>query len=362
MTLRRVPGHRATAAVLSVAVVLGAAWLIGGSGDDAVSSLPSGGASPAAGSLTVRYSLPPGRSAADVGRDLEEIGVIRSALQFRVLVSFMGLEERLSAGDYEIPSGAALSTIVTLLTVQESVPVIRVTFPEGWRNEEMAQLAEQKGFGPADDFLAAARTAPLPFDFAKDLPVDAVDRQGYLFPDTYIMPVGSTAADLVALMIETLDERFDPELRAAVREQGLTLHEALTLASIVEREAVLEEERPLIAGVFMNRMAAGDLLGADPTVQFVVALDEASVEEYGYWKTELTAADFEIDSPYNTRKVAGLPPAPITNPGLASIAAVAHPAETDDYYFVADCVKADGSHLFARTIEEHDRYSQRCGP
>ncbi len=358
MSGRRVLTHRATAPVIAVGlstiIVLGAAWLIGYSGSSAVSNLPAGGASPAAGSLPVRYSLPPGRSAADIGRDLEEIGVIRSALQFRVLVSFMGLEERLSTGDYELPSGASLATIVSLLTVQKSVPVLRVTFPEGIRIEEMARLAEGAGFGSAADFIAAARTVALPFEFEKDLPAGS-DRQGYLFPDTYIMPEGSTPSDLVALMIETLDLRLAADLRAAVREQGLTLHEALTLASIVEREAVLEDERPLIAGVFLNRLRAGDLLGADPTVQFVVALDPASVDEFGYWKTELTAADFEIDSPYNTRKVPGLPPGPITNPGLASIIAVAHPVETDMYYFVADSIKNDGSHHFSRTLAEHNR-------
>jgi len=127
----------------------------------------------------------------------------------------------------------------------------------------------------------------------------------------------------------------------------------VTLASIVEKEAVVAEERPRIAGVFLNRVAAGDALGADPTVQFALAADPASVAKFGWWKLELTAVDLEIVSPYNTRKVAGIPPGPIANPGLASLEAVANPEETDFYYFVADAKKGDGSHRFAVTLDEH---------
>ncbi|WBL36327.1 endolytic transglycosylase MltG [Tepidiforma flava] len=189
---------------------------------------------------------------------------------------------------------------------------------------------------------------------AEHLPPGA-DLRGYLFPDTYIMPVGSTMDDLVAYMIRTLDERFTPELRAAAAARGLNPHQALTLASIVEREAVLPAERPLIAGVFYNRLAAGDRLGADPTVQFAVALDPASVQRYGWWKKELTIIDLENPSPYNTRLFPGLPPGPIACPGLASIEAVAYPTDTDYYYFVADAKKGDGSHVFAVTFAEHER-------
>jgi UPF0755 protein len=129
----------------------------------------------------------------------------------------------------------------------------------------------------------------------------------------------------------------------------------LTLAAIVEREAVLPEERPLIAGVFFNRLRAGDLIGADPTVQFAASLDPESVALYGYWKKALTILDLENPSPYNTRLFAGMPPGPITNPSLASIEAVAYPEDTDYYYFVANAVAADGSHKFAVTEAEHIR-------
>ena len=135
----------------------------------------------------------------------------------------------------------------------------------------------------------------------------------------------------------------------------------MTLASIVEREAALASERPLIAGVFYNRLAAGDLIGADSTTQFAVALDPASVAAYGYWKTDLTLEDVQNPSPYNTRAVAGLPPGPITNPGLASIQAVAEPTDTKYYYFVANARLGDGSHVFSETQDEQDRNTAEYG-
>jgi UPF0755 protein len=175
------------------------------------------------------------------------------------------------------------------------------------------------------------------------------------------MPVGSTADDLVAYMLRILARRFTADMRTAAQSHGLNPHQALTLASIVEREAVVAEERPLIAGVFYNRLDAGDALGADPTVQFAVSQQPGSVAEFGYWKKELTAADLEIDSPYNTRKNAGLPPGPIANPGLAAIEAVAYPESTKLYYFVANAKANDGSHVFAETLAEHEQNIQLYG-
>jgi UPF0755 protein len=302
----------------------------------------------------VGYKLPDGRSAEDIGKDLESLGVIRSGEQFEFLVSLMGIQRSLSTGDYLLKKNSSPLTIVRELTVQESVPVLKVTFPEGIRIEEMAIIAEEAGFGTREEFLAAAADAAVPPSFEEAFPEGAT-LQGYLFPDTYIMPVGSTPTELVAYMLDILVQRFSPELRAAAALNGLNTHQALTLASVVEREAVLESERPRIAGVFYNRLAAEDSLGADPTVQFAVSLIAGSVEQFGYWKKELTLEDLDLDSPYNTRKFAGLPPGPIANPGLASIEAVARPEATDFYYFVADASEGDGSHRFAVTFAEHEQ-------
>ncbi|MCE7929093.1 MAG: endolytic transglycosylase MltG [Dehalococcoidia bacterium] len=308
----------------------------------------------------VSYTLKEGASAGQVGNDLERLGIVRSSRQFQVLVSLMGLQDRLSAGDHELTTNSAAATVIRQVTVAKLAPTQRVTFPEGIRIEEMAALAAEAGFGSRQDFLDAVAAAKLPPGLAATLP-EGQGLQGYLFPDTYILPAPATAADLVKLMIETLNERFTPELRAAALAQGLDPHQALTLASIVEREAVLPTERPLIAGVFYNRLAEGDLLGADPTTQFAAALDPASVEKYGWWKKVLTIDDLENPSKYNTRLVPGLPPGPITNPGLASIEAVANPEKTKFYYFVANALKKDGSHVFAETIAEHEQNKARYG-
>ena len=301
----------------------------------------------------VIYNLPEGASAGQVGEDLAARGVIRSSRQFQVLLTLMGLQAELSAGVHELKLGMSAASVIQALLVQESIPVITVTFPEGIRIEEMAVRAAEAGFGSEEDFLLAAAAAELGPTTGATLPEDH-NLQGYLFPDTYTLVEGSSAADLIAVMIENFDIRVTASLRAGFEDKGLTLHEALTLASVIEREAVVAAERPLIAGVFLNRLAAGDALGADPTVQFAVATDPASVEEFGWWKQELTIFDLDHPSPYNTRKWAGLPPGPITNPGLAAIQAVAFAEDTDMYYFVADTIAGDGSHVFAETLAEHE--------
>lgn len=350
-----------------VAVILLASYLVARTpGDELSARVPPAPAAAATGN--VDYTLAGGRSARQVGQELTELGVIRSPRLFEVLVSLMGVQGELGAGEYVLPRGASTASVVNRLTVRQNVPAIRVTFPEGLRIEEMAEIAAKAGFGTPEQFLAAAEEAAtlLPPEFAEALPPPAAlpkgqRMQGYLFPDTYILPVGTTATELVALMVRTLVERFSPDLRAAALRQGLDPHQALTLAAVVEREAVVETERPRIAGVFSNRIAQRDRLDADPTVQFAVALNPASVERFGWWKKDLTIFDLELVSPYNTRLLPGLPPGPIANPGLASIEAVARPEKTKFYYFVADAKANDGSHVFAETLAEHERNIIRVG-
>jgi UPF0755 protein len=191
-----------------------------------------------------------------------------------VPVALMGLEDQLSAGDHRLKTNSSVADVINLITLKPGVATLRVTFPEGIRIEEMAARAEEAGFGSADEFLAAVAAAQVPASLRGVIPEgqDYGRFEGYLFPDTYIFPVGSTAEDLVALMLETFDTRLSPELRAAIQAEGLTIHQGVTLASIVEREAVKEDERALIAGVFLNRIAAVDVLGADPTVQFALTV------------------------------------------------------------------------------------------
>lgn len=353
-TIRLLAG---VAVALSAACVVVAAALMAGTPAAVLPSSVPTVPVPSVSPTQIPYRVPEGANAGVIARDLESLGVIRSSQQFESLVRLMGVQNLLSAGDHLLEPRMSTPAVIRRLLVPDEVPVRSVTFPEGIRIEEMAIRAEDAGFGPRAEFLAAAQAASLPPGLAASLPDPATlppgqRLQGYLFPDTYILPRSASMADLVALMIRTTDERITPEIRTAVKAQGLSLHEALTLASIVEREAVLEAERPLIAGVFYNRIRASDLIGADPTVQFAVSLVPGSVEKFGYWKPDVSE-DLKLASPYNTRLVPGIPPGPITNPGLDSIKAVAFPASTKLYYFVADAVAANGSHRFAVTEGEH---------
>ncbi|MEO6398830.1 MAG: endolytic transglycosylase MltG [Tepidiformaceae bacterium] len=354
MTTRGGGGLAVLAALVSVMAILAATYVVARSPGDVLDGNLPAGATVGPRGEAVPYALKSGRNASDIGQDLQRSGVIRSGRQFELLVSLMGLQNKLSAGDFVLAKNSSPVAVVAALTVRDATAVTRVTFPEGQRVEEMADVAARAGIGTRQQFLDAVAAAVLPPELAANLPAGA-GFQGYLFPDTYILPSGSTATQLVALMIKTMDRRFTPELRAAAATHGLDTHQALTLAAVVEREAAREEERPIIAAVFYNRIAAGDRLGADPTVQFAVALELKSVEKSGWWKKELTLEDLVNPSKYNTRLYAGLPPGPIACPGLASIQAVANPEKTNFYYFVADSKKADGSHAFAVTFAEHER-------
>lgn len=348
----------AAALFITVFVVLVAAACVASTPGEVIKGAAPEARGPMPVDTAVGYTVAEGASAGDVGEDLEALGIIRSGRQFQALVRLMGVGAQINPGDYLLTPGMSTPAAIYRLLVPEAVPVRSVTFPEGIRIEEMAVYAEEAGFGTGAEFLVAVENAVLPPGLAEAAPAAGVlppgqRLQGYLFPDTYILPESAGVAELVALMIQTLDERFTPEMRQAALANGLDTHETLTLASIIEREAVISEERPLISGVFLNRIRAGDLIGADPTVQYTVALNPSSVELYGWWKSELTIEDLAIDSPYNTRKSPGLPPGPITNPGLDSIEAAANPTDTDYYYFVADAVAGDGSHRFAVTEAEH---------
>lgn len=181
--------------------------------------------------------------------------------------------------------------------------------------------------------------------------------EGFLFPDTYNLPVQPTALDIIERMLVNFDQRFTTEMRQAAVEQEMTIYQVVTLASIVEREAVAAEERPIIAGVFLNRLEKGMNLDSCPTVQYALGYQEDAAQ---WWKTPVTLAEFaQVNSLYNTYLHRGLPPGPICSPGLASIQAVLEPVETDYLYFLA---KGDGSHAFATTFEEHLQNQQKYQP
>ena len=293
------------------------------------------------------FSVREGEGAVEIGKRLEEQGLIRSATLFRFLAAYYGVSGSLEAGEYELQRNMTTTQIISRL-YRGLVKTEMLTIPEGWRLEQIAKALAKEGLFKEEEFLAACQQASFDYGFLAERPLGAT-LEGYLFPDTYFMSPKMTAEAFVGRMLQTFDERFTIAMRQRATDRGMTIHQVITLASIVEREAVRPEERPLIAGVYLNRLVLGMALDADPTVQYALANESASQTAYGYWK-ELSEEDLTIDSPYNTYRYGGLSPGPICSPGLASIEAILDSEITDYLYFVA---REDGSHAFAATFEEH---------
>ncbi len=342
------PAAAIALAVLTIGVVAGAMWLMPGS---ILTSEPSAALGPTPASGVANVTIKDGEAAGKIGQDLQSAGVIQSATLFRVLVALMGQEDQLQAGDYEFDKG--MTTLATIDRIHNGITApLMVTIPEGLRVEEIAALLDAKGVVSKADFMKAVADRRAEAVVAGDT---SGTLDGYLFPATYGFSREVTADEAVQKMLDAFNEQVLPVVEPELAATGLTLDQVLTLASIVEREAVKPEERPLIASVYINRLNIGMPLEADPTVQYALGNDPQNVEAFGYWKTELSADDLKVDSPYNTYVNNGLPPGPIACPGLDSIRAVLHPAQTNYLYFVA---KGDGSHVFAETLEEHLRNVQ----
>jgi UPF0755 protein len=297
-------------------------------------------------------TVPPGATASDIGNDLQQRGLVRSGLAFRLAAEQAGVGTSLAAGDYELSRSMSTKDIIQVLARGQVKRGLVATIPEGWRSEQIADRFESTGFAARDDFLRAVSSPEsVPgFDVAG---ANAASRlEGYLFPETYEVPQKVSGTRAAELMVHMFSQRLGDALRSQ-QETKLTPYQVLTLASIVEREAKQASERSMIASVYLNRLGAGLRLQADPTVQYAVASrDGPAAATYNYWR-DLTPTDLKFDSPFNTYVVSGLPPGPICNPGEASIRAVLQPAKTDYLYFVAQ-TDGSGTHLFARTLDEHN--------
>ncbi|MBL7184400.1 MAG: endolytic transglycosylase MltG [Anaerolineae bacterium] len=300
----------------------------------------------------VVFVVEPGDTAGDIALRLKRRGLIIDAELFRQLAQYEKADSKLEAGRYELRANMTMGEIIEALQ-HGRLEEIAVTVPEGWRAEQIAEmLAEEVGVDD-EEFLALVQGRYFDHEFLQGRPPEAT-LEGFLFPDTYLLPVQPTALGIIERMLANFDHRFTAEMRQAVAEQEMTIYHVVTLASIVEREAVVAEERPVIAGVFLNRLAEGMSLESCPTVQYALGYQEDADQ---WWKTPVALEEFaQVNSPYNTYLHRGLPPGPICNPGLASIWAVLEPVETDYLYFLA---KGDGSHAFAKTFEEHLQNQQK---
>jgi UPF0755 protein len=288
-----------------------------------------------------------GESVDSIAARLEEERFIANADAFRTYLVYAGLDTGVQAGAYRLSS--AMTTVEIAHELQDSVPeeVAFVILP-GWRAEEIADALPTSGLAISrEEFLRLVQDPPAEALPAGLPPVDSLE--GYLFPGAYQVNRGITASGLAALFTARFSESVSQDVRDGFAGQGLDLHQAVTLASIVEREAVVVEEQPLIASVFLNRLAAGMRLESDPTAQYALGYDTPGQT---WWKNPLSLDDLQVDSRYNTYVYAGLPPGPISNPGLDALRAVAYPAQTEYFYFRAQC-DGSGRHFFAVSYEEH---------
>ena len=287
-----------------------------------------------AGPLVVE--IPPHEGLRGIADRLAEAGVVRSRVALVGLAVARGSLRRLKAGEYEVPRDASTLDVLELL---ESGRVRQhlVLQPEGATLGELARALEAERLASATDILQAAADERL----RHTLGVEGPTLEGYLFPDTYQFVRGMSPDEMLTRMVQRLRSKLTPELVARAKARGLGVHQLLTLASIVEREAIDPQERPTIAAVFWNRLRLDMPLQADPTVQYAV----------GKERHALTRADLASDSPYNTYTHRGLPPGPIASPGLASIEAVLDPAPVPYLYFVK---RDDRRHQFSTTAAEHN--------
>ncbi len=301
------------------------------------------------------FVIQPGESVVSISDRLEQAGLIRSASTFRAYLLWTGLDTVIQTGTYRLSPAQTGFDIAQML---KSTTLTEVTFTvlPGWRMEEIAATLPTSGleFTP-EAFLAAAAAPAISLDpsagSGQTLIPAGASAEGFLHPDTYILPRTTTANQLVSILIQGFSSHLPAETLAAYASHGLTVYQAVTLASIVQREAMVEDEMPLIASVFYNRLAIGMKLETDPTVQYALGYNAA---QGTWWTNPLSGNDLRFNSPYNTYLYPGLPPGPISNPGQAALRAVANPAQTNYYFFQAKC-DGSGRHNFAETFEQHQQ-------
>jgi UPF0755 protein len=288
----------------------------------------------------VFVDVPPGSGVSGIGDRLAAAGVVPDALTFRLAAQVAGVERHLQAGEYRFAQPASPREVAERIA-RGDIYKHPITFPEGLTIEEMAVIFGKSGLGTAEEFTKAAHDTSL----IGDLDPDARSLEGYLFPSTYTLPRKAGASGTVQAMIAEFDKSFDAEMRNDAEAAHLTPRDVVTLASIIEKETARPEERAIVSAVYQNRLKKGMLLQCDPTVVYALMLA-------GTWNGNIRRVDLQIDSPYNTYRYAGLPPGPIASPGRPSLEAAIHPADVPYLYFVS---RNDGTHVFATTLEEHNR-------
>ncbi len=293
---------------------------------------------------TVMIEVPRGATAGEVASSLAAEGVIRDPRVLQWWLRATGRAGQIHAGNYEFSGAHSIREVAEIL-LRGRVLLRAVTIPEGSTRWQAAEAVAEAGFGTYEEALEATGRAEL----IAELDPEAVDLEGYLFPDTYMALESAEAAEVVEMMVERFRRIWTASRQALAEGRGMSVREVVTLASLVETEAAVAHERPLVAAVYRNRLERGMLLQCDPTLLYALVQD-------GRTDRNIKRADFEHDSPYNTYRFRGLPPGPIANPGEASLEAALRPAAVEYLYFVA---RNDGSHAFSLTLREHNAMVNR---
>lgn len=286
----------------------------------------------------IEISIKSGEGLRLIGKDLEEKKIIKHSFPVLVYLKLRGLAGDIKAGEYEIPANSTPLEVIDILT-KGKVASIKITIPEGWTVTQTAEYLAKKEIVSKEQFLTAVKKKAK-YDFLKDKP-DSVDLEGFLFPDTYQISKQATADEIVSKMLANFDKKVTSEMRAQVSASDYNLYQVVTLASIVEKEVSKPQDRKIVAGIFLSRLEEGMKLQSDVTLQYFLGEDKKT---FSYDETQ-------INSPYNTYMVDGLPVGPISNPGLESINAVLNPEKTDFRYFLA---AKDGTTYYSKTLEEHE--------
>lgn len=311
------------AALLILGLVMGAIWWVNGN-------------SPANSSDKKVYTFVVGRGEAvrEIARRLKEEDFIKSSVVFYLLTNFvLNIDEKIQAGDHRISPSMTASEVAKALTTATND--VWVTVVEGQRADEIADTLKESIASYKESWREVLN-----------------DNEGYLFPDTYLIPKDADIEQVVAIFRNNFDAKY---ASLDTSKTKFTKNQIVTIASLVEREARNAQDRPLVASVITNRLRIGMKLDIDATVQYALGFQE---DEKDWWKKALTFDDLEIKSPYNTYRVAGLPPAPIANPGLAALQAALNPANTDYLFYLSD---KDGNNHYAETLEDHEANKEKYG-
>ncbi|MDD3394587.1 MAG: endolytic transglycosylase MltG [Anaerotignum sp.] len=289
----------------------------------------------------VSVTIPEGASTADIAAILKENKLIKNTFTFRLSSKLDGFDGTYQQGTYAIDTGLNQTQIMQLLQTGVVFDDVKFTIPEGYTTQQIAAKAEEIGVCTEEEFIEECNTGSFDFEFVKNLPDREFKLEGYLFPDTYYVKEETTAHDLIQAMLKRFEQMYTTEYQDAVAASGYTLDEMVTIASVIEKEIKVDEERPRAAGVIYNRLKEDMPLQVDATVLYAM----------GIVKEDITTVDLQVDSPYNTYKVTGLPIGPISNPGELSFKAALYPEENNYIYYVVEA-KGQNNHIFCETYEE----------